>query len=54
MTLFVSSLDAASSVSNVRKVMTEFSIKLFSEHVDALDYLLHELPRHVEGWMSIT
>ena len=53
MTLFVASLDAAFSVSNVRKVMTEFLIMLFSEHVDGLDYLLHELPRHVEGWMSI-
>lgn len=53
MTLFVASLDAALSVSNVRKVMREFLIMLFSEHVDGLDYLLHELPRHVEGWMSI-
>lgn len=53
MTLFVASLDAAFSVSNVRKVMREFLIMLFSEHVDGLDYLLHELPRHVEGWMSI-
>ena len=53
MTLFVASLDAAFSVSNVRKVMTEFLTMLFSEHVDGLDYLLHELPRHVEGWMSI-
>ena len=53
MTLFVASLDAAFSVSNVRKVMTELLIMLFSEHVDGLDYLLHELPRHVEGWMSI-
>ena len=53
MTLFVASLDAAFSVSNVRKVMTEILIMLFSEHVDGLDYLLHELPRHVEGWMSI-
>ena len=26
---------------------------LFSEHVDGLDYLLHEPPRHVECWMSI-
>ena len=53
MTLFVASLDAAFSVSNVRKVMTEFLVMLFSEHVDGLDHLLHELPRHVEGWLSI-
>ena len=49
----VASLDAAFSVSNVRKVMAEFLMMLFSEHVDGLDYLLHELPRHVEDWMSI-
>lgn len=53
MTLFVASLDAAFSVSNVRKVMAEFLMMLFSEHIGGLDYLLHELARHVEGWMSI-
>ena len=26
---------------------------LFEEHEEGLDFLLHELPRHIEGWLSM-
>ena len=53
MALVVASLDAAVSLSSLKKVMHDFLTMLFGDHIDGLDYLLHELPRHIEGWLSI-
>lgn len=52
MTLITSALDATLQISDMRTVMPSFLIALFEEHVDGLDYLLRELPQHIQGWMS--
>ncbi|KAH0565506.1 hypothetical protein GP486_001100 [Trichoglossum hirsutum] len=52
MTLIISGLDASMQLADVRKVMTTFLTALFQEQVDGLDYLLRELPQHIQGWMS--
>jgi hypothetical protein len=52
MTLIVSGLDASLGVGDVYKVMAAFLTSLFQEQVDGLDYLLRELPQHIQGWIS--
>ena len=52
MTLIAATLDAALSLSNLRKVMAAFLTTLFEEQVDGLEYLQHELPQHIQGWLS--
>ena len=53
MALIVASLDSGVALKSLRKIMKEFLTMLFGDHEDGLDYLLHELPRHIEGWLSI-
>lgn len=53
MALVVASLDSAVNLTNLKNIMKEFLTMLFGDHEDGLDFLLHELPRHIEGWLSI-
>ena len=53
MVLVVATLDAAVSLKGLKEAMKDFLTMLFDDHVDGLEYLLHELPRHIEGWLSI-
>lgn len=52
MTLVISGLDAALGVRDVRKMTTRLLTRLFTGHVDGMDYLLRELPHHTQGWES--
>ena len=52
MTLVLSCLDASLQLADLRKVTTKFLMSLFAEHVDGVEYILRELPHHVQGWIS--
>ncbi|KAI9708606.1 MAG: hypothetical protein M1820_003824 [Bogoriella megaspora] len=52
MMLVVSALDAALGLSDLRRMIPKFLTSLFAEHVDGLEYLLRELPQHLQGWLS--
>lgn len=52
MTLVISVLDSAIRLADFRKVTRRLVERLFSEHIDSLDYPLRELPHHIQGWMS--
>ena len=53
MALVVASLDSAVSLKTLRIIMRDFLTALFGDHQDGIEFLLHELPRHIEGWLSI-
>ena len=52
MVLIVSGLDASLGLADFRRVISRFLTSLFAEHVDGVDYVLRELPYHLQGWMS--
>lgn len=53
-TLVVSTLDSSLKLADLREVTRRIVERLFTEHVDSVDYLLAELPHHIQGWMSAT
>jgi hypothetical protein len=54
MTLVAAVLDASVSFRLLKKIMTEFVMKLFKdEEADGLEHLQRELSQHIEGWLSV-
>lgn len=52
MVLVVSSLDAALQLADFRRVILRFLTTLLAEHLDSMDYVIRELPLHIQGWIS--
>jgi hypothetical protein len=54
MTLIVVCLDQAVYPDAVQEIVTETTLLIFSDKILETEYLRHEIPKHIEGWRSIT
>ncbi|KAL9080513.1 MAG: hypothetical protein Q9157_000747 [Trypethelium eluteriae] len=52
MTLIIAALDAAVEPRQVRRLVTDFLCKMFEDTPDGIEYLLREIPHHIQGWRS--
>ncbi|MCJ1351309.1 MAG: hypothetical protein MMC33_001293 [Icmadophila ericetorum] len=52
MTLFVAALDSAMPTKMLRTIVSQFLMEMVRDKTDGVEYLLHEVQYHVEGWLS--